>query len=222
MYSSCHLPIWPTDPWRSLIGQENSCYVRVPLAVARIIILKNLLGLNLVKIPGLSAWLIFDLSLFEQQLLLSLIPSIPVVSSGTMLTPGAMSWWVLITMGTLSICRDENKVYPKKKIPRDVLKQNLNFPVGFKGDMRVTWKICKFKVLLKSHAFQVLKEEALSSNKEIDERSAWQRHLDVYPVGRGMSSSIWCALGYPPTFLWLATWPLRRVHYKNREILSRP
>lgn len=91
MYSRCHLPIWPTDPWRSLIGQENSCYVRVPLAVERIIILKNLLGLNLVKIPDLSAWLIFDLSLFEQQLLLSLIPSIPVVSSGTMLTPGAMS-----------------------------------------------------------------------------------------------------------------------------------
>lgn len=127
---------------------------------------KESLRLKFVKIPGLSAWLIFDLSLFEQQLLLSLIPSIPVVSSGTMLTPGAMSWWVLITMGTLSFCRDENKVYPKK-IPRAVLKQNLNFPVGFKGDMRVTWKICKFKVLLKSHAFQVWKEEALSSNKEI-------------------------------------------------------
>lgn len=75
---------------------------------------KQSLRLKFVKIPGLSAWLIFDLSLFEQQLLLSLIPSIPVVSSGTMLTPGAMSWWVLITMGTLSFCRDENKVYPKK------------------------------------------------------------------------------------------------------------
>lgn len=91
MYSSCHLPIWPTDPWRSLIAQENSCYVRVPLAVRRIIILKILLGLYLVKIPGLLAWLIFDLSLFEQQLLLSPIPSIPVVSNGTMLTPGAES-----------------------------------------------------------------------------------------------------------------------------------
>lgn len=220
MYSSCHLPIWPTDPWRSLIGQENSCYVRVPLAVARIIILKNLLGLNLVKIPGLSAWLIFDLSLFEQQLLLSLIPSIPVVNSGTMLTPGAMSWWVLITMGTLSICRDENKVYPKKKNPKGCPEAESEFSSGIQRwheghDMQI-------QSFTESHAFQVLKEEALSSNKEIDERSAWQRHLDVYPVGRGMSSSIWCALGYPPTSLWLATWPLRRVHYKNREILSRP
>lgn len=52
---------------------------------------KESLRLKFVKIPGLSDWLIFDLSLFEQQLLLSLIPSIPVVSSGTMLTPGAMS-----------------------------------------------------------------------------------------------------------------------------------
>lgn len=100
---------------------------------------KESLRLKFVKIPGLSAWLIFDLSLFEQQLLLSLIPSIPVVSSGTMLTPGAMSWWVLITMGSLSFCRDENKVYPKKN-PKGCPEAESEFSSGIQrwheGDMK--------------------------------------------------------------------------------------
>lgn len=109
MYSSCHLPIRAAYPWRSLIGQENSCYFRVPLTVKRIIILNNLSGLHLVKIPGLLAWLIFELSVFEQKMLLSLIPSIPVVSNGSVLTAGTRpDNIILITMGTLSFCKDES------------------------------------------------------------------------------------------------------------------
>ena len=106
MYSSCHLPIWATDPWRSLKGQKNSCYFRVSLTVKRITILNNLSDLRLVKIPGLLAWLIFEVSVFKQKMLLSLIPSIPVVSSGLVLAAGtSVDDIILITMGTLCFYR---------------------------------------------------------------------------------------------------------------------
>lgn len=109
MYSSCHLAIWASDPWGRLIGQKNSCYFRVSLTVKRITILNNLSGLRLVKIPGLLAGLIFELAAFEQKMLLSLIPSIPVVSNGSVLTAGTSpDDIILITMGTPSFCKDES------------------------------------------------------------------------------------------------------------------
>ena len=109
MYSSCQLPIWATDPWSSLKGQKISCYFRVSFTVKRITILNNLSELRLVKIPGLLAWLIFEFSVFEQKTLLSLVPSIPVVSNGLVLTAGtSLDDIILITMGTLSFYRDES------------------------------------------------------------------------------------------------------------------
>lgn len=75
----------------------------------RITILNNLSGLQLVKIPGLLAWLIFEYFVFEQKTLLSLIPSIPVVSNGSVLTAGTSpDDIILITMGTLSLYKEES------------------------------------------------------------------------------------------------------------------
>lgn len=79
------------------------------MTVERIIILNHLSDLCLVKIPGLLPSLIFELSVFEQKMLLSLIPSPPVVSNGTGLTAGASpDVIILVTMGTLSPCKDDS------------------------------------------------------------------------------------------------------------------
>lgn len=75
----------------------------------RIIILNNLSGLHLVKVPGLLAWLIFELPVFEQKMLLSFILSIPMASGGSVLTAGiSPDGIMLITMRTLSFCKEES------------------------------------------------------------------------------------------------------------------
>lgn len=58
---------------------------------------------------SLLAWLIFELPVFVQKILLSLILSIPVVINGAVfMAETSPDDVILITMGTLSFCKDES------------------------------------------------------------------------------------------------------------------